>query len=101
VVVVTEPTLSGLHDLKRTLEVSSKFKNKTCVIINKFDLNTDMANTIESYCIENNVVVIGKIPFDPEVVDAMVNCKSIIEFAPDSEVAKLIGESYKLITLNS
>lgn len=97
VIVVTEPTLSGLHDLKRTLEVSSKFKNKTRVIINKYDLNTDMANRIESYCIENNVAVIGKIPFDPQVVQAMVNCKSILEFAPKSEVAKLIRESYKLI----
>ncbi|MDD3322580.1 MAG: P-loop NTPase [Paludibacter sp.] len=101
VVIVTEPTLSGLHDLKRTMEVTSNFKIKTSVIINKFDLNTEMADTIESYCIENNVSVIGKIPFDPQIVEAMVNCKSIIEFAPNSEVAKLIKESYKLITLNS
>lgn len=101
VVVVTEPTLSGLHDLKRTLEVTTKFKNKTTVIINKYDLNTDMANTIEMYCAENNVLVIAKIPFDPQVVQAMVNCQSIVEFAPESEVTKLIKESYKLITLNS
>jgi len=97
VVVVTEPTLSGLHDLKRTLEVSSKFKNKTRVIINKFDLNADMANRIESYCIENNVAVIGKIPFDPQVVQAMVNCQSIVEFAPESEVSKLIVSAYSKI----
>jgi MinD superfamily P-loop ATPase len=95
VVVVTEPTLSGLHDLKRTLEITSKFKNKTRVIINKYDLNTEMANAIESYCIDNHVDVIGKIPFDPKVVEAMVQCKSIVEFAPDSEVAKLIEVAFQ------
>lgn len=100
VVIVTEPTLSGLHDLKRTIEVTSKFKLTTSVIINKFDLNVDMANTIESYCFEKNVAVIGKIPFDRLVVDAMVNCKSIVEWAPDAEITKLIRNSYNLVIHN-
>lgn len=97
VVIVTEPTLSGLHDLKRTIEVTAKFKTKTCVIINKFDLNTNMANSIENYCDEKNIAVIGKIPFDPQIVEAMVHCKSIIEFAPDSEVTMLISTAYQRI----
>ena len=98
VVIVTEPTLSGLHDLKRTIEATTNFKLKTLVLINKFDLNTDMATQIENYCSDINIKIIGKIPFDPIVVEAMVQCQSIIEYAPESEVTRLIIESYKNIT---
>lgn len=98
VVIVTEPTLSGLHDLKRTLEVTAHFKVPTRVIVNKFDLNAEMAQQIEDYCAEQDVKTIAKIPFDTQVVEAMIQCKSIVEHAPESEVAKLIVEAYKQIT---
>ncbi|MBV5343044.1 (4Fe-4S)-binding protein, partial [bacterium] len=75
----------------RTIEVTSKFKLTTSVIINKFDLNTDMANEIEAYCNSLNINVIAQLPFDRMVVDAMVNCKSIVEFAPDSEISTMLG----------
>lgn len=97
VVVVTEPTLSGLHDLKRTLEVTSNFGIRTQVIINKFDLNEDMAATIETYCSEQGIAVTAKLPFDPKVVEAMVQCKSIVEYAPESEVTNLIRMAYNAI----
>ncbi|MBP7965220.1 MAG: 4Fe-4S binding protein [Paludibacteraceae bacterium] len=98
VVIVTEPTISGLHDMKRTMEVTSKFKLTTAVIINKFDLNGEMATQIENYCNEQNVQVIAKLPFDKLVVDAMLNRQSIIEFAPESNIAKLITQAYETIT---
>lgn len=98
VIVVTEPTLSGLHDLKRMLQVTSNFNLKTNVLINKFDLNSEMTVAIEEYCNQKNIKLIGKIPFDPQVVKAMVNCQSIIEYAPQSEVANLIGSAFKMIT---
>jgi len=100
VVIVTEPTLSGLHDLKRTIEVCSKFKLTTMVIINKFDLNAAMAADIETYCNSLNIEVIAKLPFDKMVVDAMVNCKSIMEFAPDSEIAVLLKDAFIKIKNN-
>lgn len=94
VVIVTEPTLSGLHDLKRTIEVVSKFRLTKMVIINKYDLNIAMSNNIEKYCKSEDVLVIAKLPFDKVVVDAMVNCKSVIEYAPDSVIAALLTEAY-------
>jgi MinD superfamily P-loop ATPase len=100
VVVVTEPTLSGLHDLKRTLEVTSNFGIQTQVIINKFDLNEEMATTIEAYCSEQGIAVTAKLPFDPQVVEAMVQCKSIVEYAPDSEVSSLIKKAFRAIETN-
>lgn len=99
VVIVTEPTVSGLHDLKRTIEVTSNFSMTTWVIINKFDLNTDLADQIERYCLENQIEIAAKLPFDPRIVEAMVNCKSIVEWAPESEIVSGIRSAYnKIIT---
>lgn len=100
VLIVTEPTISGLHDLKRTLEMVSKFNLKPWVLVNKFDLNADMAQEIEMYCTQNNVSIAGRLPFDSVVVDAMVNCKSIIEWAPDSEISHSIKSIWNKIASN-
>lgn len=100
VVIVTEPTISGLHDMKRALDITANFKLKTWVIVNKFDLNTDVTSQIENYCRQANISIAGKFPFDRLVVDAMVNCKSIIELSPYSEISKMIKESFRMIALN-
>ena len=84
VIIVTEPTISGLHDLKRTVEITSKFQLKTWVVINKFNLNTMMTAQIATYCQEANIPLAGKIPFDPQMVEAIVNCMSIAEWNPNS-----------------
>ena len=92
--------MSGLHDLKRTLEMTAGFKLRTNVIINKFDINTDMTSIIETYCNQNGIQVIGKLPFDPLIVEAMVNCQSITDYAPDSDISSLLKNIYsKIITV--
>ncbi len=78
--VVTEPTLSGLHDAKRVIKVAQQFKVPVTLVVNKFDLNNDMTNKIEEYCKENNVKVIGKIGFDKNVVNAVVQGKTIMDY---------------------
>ncbi len=97
VVIVTEPTISGLHDLKRTLEVVTKFNLKAWVIVNKYDLNTDMTTQIEDYCKKSDIAMAGKLPFNRLVVDAMVNCKSIPEWAPESDFANELKSIYNRI----
>ena len=79
-VVITEPTLSGLHDADRVIEVARYFKVETRLVINKYDLNLDMSAEIEKYCEEHNVKLIGKIGFDKTVVKAMVDGKTIVEY---------------------
>jgi MinD superfamily P-loop ATPase len=98
VVIVTEPSISGLHDLKRTIEITSKFNLKTWVIINKSDLNTNLSSQIEQYCETSGIPILGKIPFDEQVVEAMVNCKSIVEWAPESESSVLLKQIYQKVT---
>ncbi|MBN2830697.1 MAG: ATP-binding protein [Candidatus Omnitrophica bacterium] len=78
-VVVTEPTLSGLHDASRVIEVTRHFNVLSKLVINKYDLNPEMSERIEEYCLENNIPVIGKVSFDKTVVESMVEGKTIIE----------------------
>jgi len=77
--VVTEPTISGQHDLDRILDVVEHFGIRPLVCINKFDLNPDAALRIEERCSSRGVKVIGRIPFDPVVVEAMVEGKAVVE----------------------
>jgi MinD superfamily P-loop ATPase len=98
VVIVTEPTKSGLHDLKRTLEMIDNFKVKSGVIINKSDLNNVISVQIEDFCKDMNIDVIAKLIFNPQVVEAMVNCKSLTEYAPQSDFALEIEKTYRIIT---
>lgn len=79
-VVVTEPTLSGLHDASRVIEVTRHFKVPAQLVINKYDLNTEMSRTIEDHCRAHNIPVAGKIGFDESVVKAMVEGKTIMEY---------------------
>lgn len=97
VVIVTEPSLSGLHDLERAADVSGSFGIQTRVIINKADLDEAMSDKIETWCRKRGLDVVAQIPFDPEVVDSMVNCKSISEWAPDSKTSQILRETWKVI----
>jgi MinD superfamily P-loop ATPase len=90
VVIVTEPTRSGFHDMKRILELTGNFKIKSYVVINKYDLNLDITNQIADWCFDRKIPVTGKIPFEPRVVEAMLNCKSITEWFPGSEASNEI-----------
>ncbi len=82
--VVTEPTLSGLHDADRVIGVARHFGVSTRLVINKFDLNRGMTKKIEEYCKKNDIEMIGKIPFDDSVVKAMIRGKTIMEYGNGS-----------------
>lgn len=77
--IVTEPTLSGLHDARRVIEVARHFNIPVKLVVNKYDLNIDMTGQIESFCKENAIPVIGNIPFDKIIVESMVRGKTIVE----------------------
>ena len=79
-VIVTEPTFSGLHDADRVIKVTKHFGIPAKLIINKYDINPDMTGNIEDYCNKNDIPVLGKIGFDKNIVDAMVNARTIIEY---------------------
>ena len=93
--VITEPTMSGIHDLQRTLQLIKHFNVKPIVCVNMYDINKDNTDKILNFCEENNIKVVGRIPFDTKVTEAMVNGETIIEYAPESDVSKEIEKIWK------
>lgn len=79
VVVVTEPTLSGVHDMKRVLELGRHFNVRSAVCVNKWDLNPEIAEDIEHEAARYNAPVIGRIHYDRSVTQAQVNGQAVVE----------------------
>lgn len=71
VLIVTEPSVSGLHDLKRVVAVCRQFRPRILVAINRFDLELSLTEKIQCWCDEEKIPVIGKIPFDPAVIESV------------------------------
>ncbi len=79
VVIVTEPTLSGRHDMDRALQLVRGFRIPAFIVINKADIHSDLADTIEREAEERGVTVLGRIPYDPAVIRAMVQRRCVVE----------------------
>ncbi len=72
VLIVTEPTVSGVHDLERILGLAAHFKTQAVVLLNKADLSPVHAQAVVSACAAREVLVVGYLPYDPEVITSMV-----------------------------
>jgi MinD superfamily P-loop ATPase len=94
--IVTEPTLSGIHDMERVLGVCRHFGVPAVVCINKYDINDENTRAIQEYCRENDVEVAAKVPFDNAVTEAMVKGISVVEYT-DSGVAREIKSLWDYI----
>jgi len=95
-VIVIEPTLSGLHDARRVIDVVKYFNVPAKIIINKYDLNHDMTKKIERWSEDNNIQILGKIIFDKAVVESVVEGKTIIEYSNDG-VTKALRNIWRLL----
>lgn len=96
-VIVAEPTFSGMHDLKRALQLLQHFKVKPLICVNMYDINIKNTEEIFRFCRENGIEVIGKIPFNQRVVESMVNGKPVTEFYPDCDVSIEIKNMWEKI----
>jgi MinD superfamily P-loop ATPase len=94
--IVTEPTLSGIHDMERVLEVCKHFGVPAIVCINKYDLNDGNTIAIHNYCQENGVDVAAMIPFDNTVTEAMVEGIPVVEHS-DGKVSREIKSLWQYI----
>ena len=99
-VVVVEPTLSGIHDLKRAIELLEHFEITPFVIVNKYDINEENTVDLEKYCTENHIMILGKVPFDPIVTRSMVQGIPVVAFDADSAASKAIIEIWKSFSEN-
>ncbi|MBW2592541.1 MAG: P-loop NTPase [Deltaproteobacteria bacterium] len=100
VLIVTEPTVSGKHDMERVVQLAAFFKVPAMVCVNKFDLNPDVTREIEDFAGLNGLKIVGRIPFDPIFTRAMVNGQTVIEYDGGSQTAKKIKEIWRHVLQN-
>ena len=100
VVAVTEPTLSGWHDLERLINLIGQFHTPVKVIINKYDLNEDMCSVIENKLDNMKIEILGKIPYDNSMVNSLLEGKTINEFDPEGLIATILNKIWNNIKIN-
>ncbi len=92
VVIVTEPTLSGRHDMRRVAELTAYFRIPAIVCVNKWDLNPDMTARIESEAVAIGVKAAGRVRYDTAITKAQIMGTSVVEYtggAVSSDIAAL------------
>jgi MinD superfamily P-loop ATPase len=95
--LVTEPTLSGIHDLERVIGVCRHFGVPVSVCVNKYDLNEQNTSQIESYCGKEGIDVAGKISFDNVMTEAIVHGLPVVEYS-DNKVTQQIRQLWRAIS---
>lgn len=91
VLIVTEPTLSGLHDLGRVADVARHFAIPALVCVNKWDLNPDMTVRIEQQAVDHGLRIAGRVRYDRAVTAAQVHKQSIVEYQQNGSCEDIRG----------
>ncbi len=78
--IVTEPTISGLHDMDRILGLCEHFNIEALVCINKYDINEENTGKITQYCKDRNVPIAGYVPYDNIITEAMIHGKPVVKY---------------------
>ncbi|MBK1693829.1 (4Fe-4S)-binding protein [Chromatium weissei] len=110
VLAVTEPTLSGIHDLQRVADLCAHFRIPLMVCINKYDINFDNTTQLHEWCAKHQVTVVGQIPFDQAVNRALVAQRSVIDIDCgavtiamrqlwETVAARLMNESHSITSM--
>ncbi len=92
VLIVAEPTLSGISDMERIINTAKVFKVKIAICVNKYNINIELTRKIEKYTLANSIAFVGVIPYDPRVVEIINKGKPIV--SEDFEVSKAIKNVY-------
>jgi len=100
VLIVTEPTVAGVHDLQRVTALADHFKVPCMVLINKFDLNADNTRLIRRKAAEAHMPVVGEVPFDPVFTQAMVQGQTAMEYNGAGKIQSIVKKVWEAV-LNS
>ncbi|MEE4603364.1 MAG: 4Fe-4S binding protein [Desulfobacteraceae bacterium] len=98
VLIVTEPTVSGKHDMERVAQLAAHFKIPALVCVNKFDLNLELTREIEKYAEEKEIACLGRIPFDPIFTKAMIQAQTVFEYDGQSNVGDAIRGTWQRLS---
>ncbi len=95
VLMVIEPSVSGLHDSRRLVELIDTFSIPTFALINKYDIHPEISEEIKLFLKEKSIPLLGEIPFDKSMVEAMVEGKTIVEFDDKLEISTILKAVWK------
>jgi MinD superfamily P-loop ATPase len=97
VLIVSEPTIAGIHDLGRILEMTQHFRLSALVCINKADIYPQGTDQIIRFCDMNQVKVVGKVPYDVAVTEAMISGQPVTVYQPDAPASQALRQLWKNI----
>ena len=99
VLIVAEPSISGISDLERIIKTAAKFGTMTVICINKFDTNVENTKKIEALCKKQRLTFMGRIPFDSNAVKAINNGRTIVDIdcASGAAVKAVYNKTMKLL----
>jgi MinD superfamily P-loop ATPase len=98
VLIVTEPTVSGKHDMERVVQLADHFNVPAMICVNKFDLNLELTRAIEHYATKKGVSCLGRIPFDPVFTKAMIQAQTVLEYNNGSKVGQIVKEIWQRLS---
>lgn len=98
VLIVSEPTVSGRHDMERVAQLAAHFNVPAMMCVNKFDLNPDQTHTIEEFAEGKNIRVLGRVPFDPIFTRSMVQGQTIFEYNTKSEAGRAVKQIWERVS---
>jgi MinD superfamily P-loop ATPase len=91
VLIVTEPTVAGRHDMQRVVQLADHFRVRPVLCINKADLNPAASEEIAAYARDRGMAFLGTVPFDPVFTHAMVNGQTVVEYAPEAAATRAVA----------
>lgn len=99
VLVVAEPSISGISDMERIIKTAHHFQTKVVVCVNKYDMNIKNTQNIEAFCKREGIPFVGRIPFDTQAVKAVNAGKSIaqIECKANDAIKEVFSQTMKLL----
>jgi MinD superfamily P-loop ATPase len=97
VLVVTEPSAAGIHDMQRILQTAAHFRLPALVCINKADIYPAGTAQIAAYCQENDIEVVGQIPFDENLLQAMFSGEPVTSYRPDAPASQAILQVWQKV----
>jgi MinD superfamily P-loop ATPase len=97
VLIVAEPTVSGIHDMERVIRLAVHFGVPAMVCINKYDINPEKSIEIETFTQKNGLTFVGRIPFDPVFTKAMVQGQTVFEYDSDEGAGQAIKQIWEKV----
>ncbi len=95
--IVTEPSVSGIHDMERVLSVCRHFGVPVQVCINKYDVNEEGTRQIEDYCAGQGIDVVARVPFDTKVTEAQVQGVPLVEYTSDFRLVGPLEQAWSAV----